>query len=104
MGERWGRPGEDVTDPEAWDLEAEYLALGLANVLLVIAAERIVLGGGVGSAPGLLPRVRTRLRKALAGYIDSPHLTEAGIDDYLVSPGLGPRSGVVGAIELARGA
>jgi fructokinase len=102
MRERWGRPGEELTDPAAWDLEAHYLALGLANVLLVVGAERIVLGGGVGAAPGLLPRVRTHLREALAGYIDSPRLTEAGIDDYLVAPGLGPRSGVVGAIELAR--
>jgi fructokinase len=68
----------------------------------VVAAERIVLGGGVGSASGLLPRVRTRLREVLAGYVDSPRLTESGIEDYLVAPGLGPRSGVVGAIELAR--
>jgi fructokinase len=104
LRERWGRPGEELTDPAAWELEAEYLALGLANVLLVIAAERIVLGGGVGSAPGLLPRVRTRLREVLAGYVDSPRLSAAGIDDYLVAPGLGPRSGVVGAIELARAA
>jgi fructokinase len=99
--ERWGRPGEELTDPEVWELEAEYLALGLANVVLVLAAERIVLGGGVGSAPGLLPRVRTRLLDLLAGYVDSPRLTTE-IDDYLVAPALGPRSGVVGAIELAR--
>src|SRR6185312_4295162 len=39
---RWGRPGEELSDPEVWDLEAEYLALGLANVVLVVAAERIV--------------------------------------------------------------
>jgi fructokinase len=104
LRERWGRPGEELIDPEVWELEAEYLALGLANVVLVLAAERLVLGGGVGSTPGLLPRVRTRLRDALAGYLDSPRLSEAGVDDYLVAPGLGPRSGVVGAIELARGA
>jgi fructokinase len=104
LRERWGRPGEELTDPAVWELEAEYLALGLANVVLVLAAERIVLGGGVGSAPGLLPRVRARLREALAGYVDSPHLTAAGIEGYLVAPGLGPRSGVVGAIELARAA
>jgi fructokinase len=103
MRARWGRPGEELTDPEAWDLEASYLALGLANVVLVLAAERIILGGGVGSAPGLLPRVRAHLREALAGYVDSPRLGETGIDDYLVAPGLGVRSGVVGAIELARG-
>ncbi len=103
LRERWGRPGEELTDPEAWELEAEYLALGLANVVLVLAAERIVLGGGVGAAPGLLPRVRARLLDVLAGYVDAPPLVDA-IDDYLVAPGLGPRSGVVGAIELARDA
>ena len=99
---RWGRPGEELTDPEVWELEAEYLALGLLNVVLVLAAERIVLGGGVSGAPGLIPRVRTRLRELLAGYIDHPALESAGIDAYLVPPALGPRSGVVGAIELAR--
>lgn len=101
LRERWGRAGEELTDPEVWELEAEYLALGLANVVLVLAAERIVLGGGVGNAPGLLPRVRSRLLDVLAGYVDAPSLT-AAIDDYLVAPGLGPRSGVVGAIALAR--
>jgi fructokinase len=103
LRERWGRPGEELTDPEAWELEAEYLALGLANVVLVLAAERIVLGGGVGAAPGLLPRIRARLLDVLGGYVDAPPLVDA-IDEYLVAPGLGPRSGVVGAIELARDA
>jgi fructokinase len=101
LRERWGRPGEELTDPEVWELEASYLALGLMNVVLVVAAERIVLGGGVSAAPGLLPRVRTRLRELLAGYVDVPQLGPA-IDTYLVPPGLGPRSGVLGAIELAR--
>jgi fructokinase len=99
---RWGRPGEELTDPAVWELEAEYLALGLINVVLVLAPERIVLGGGVSGAPGLLPRLRTRLHELLAGYIDHPALEASGIDDYLVAPALGPRSGAVGAIELAR--
>jgi fructokinase len=95
MRERWGRPGEELTDPAAWELEAEYLALGLANVVTMLSAERIVLGGGVGRAPGLIERVRARLADALAGYVEAPEV---------VAPGLGPRSGVVGAISLARGA
>lgn len=101
MRGRWGRPAEELEDPEAWELEAEYLAQGLANVVLVLAAERIILGGGVGRAPGLLPRVRARMREILAGYVAVPQLDE-GLDAYLVAPGLGERSGVIGALELAR--
>jgi fructokinase len=93
MRERWGRPGEELTAPEAWDLEAEYLALGFANLVLVLSAERIVLGGGVGRAPGLIERVRVHLGETLAGYVDPPPV---------VLPGLGANSGLVGAIELAR--
>jgi fructokinase len=101
MRERWGRPGEELTDPEVWELEAEYLALGLANLVMVLSAERIVLGGGVGRAPGLIDRVRTRLQETLAGYVDVPAVRH--MDAYLVPPGLGPRSGLVGALALAQG-
>jgi fructokinase len=101
MRERWGRPAEDVDDPAAWDLEAEHLAHGLANLVLTLSAERIVLGGGVGRAPGLIERIRARLPEVLAGYVDVPQLA-AAIDDYLVAPGLGEHSDVIGAIELAR--
>jgi fructokinase len=94
LRERWGAPGEELTDPVAWDLEAEYLALGLVNLVTVLSPERIVLGGGVGRAPGLVDRVDARLAERLAGYVPAP---------AVVTPGLGPSSGVVGAIELARG-
>jgi fructokinase len=100
MRERWGRPTEELTDPEAWDLEADYLALGLANVVLALSAERIVLGGGVSRAPGLIERVRARLAEALAGYIDAPALRD--LDAYLTPPALGPRSALIGALHLAR--
>ena len=101
MRERWGRPAEEIDDPAAWRLEAEHLAHGLANLVLTLSAQRIVLGGGVGRAPGLIERVRARLPEALAGYVDVPQLTE-DVDAYLVPPGLGEHSGVVGALELAR--
>jgi fructokinase len=100
LRERWGRPGEDLADPAVWDLEAHYLALGLANVVLMLSAERIVLGGGVATVPGLIPQVRTRLRETLAGYVNPPALRD--LDTYLVPPLLGKHSGVLGAIELAR--
>lgn len=101
LRQRWGAPGEQLVDPAVWELEAEYLALGLANLVLVFSPERLIVGGGVAGAPGLLDRVRARLPGALGGYLDAPELGD-GIDRYLVPPALGERSGVLGAIELAR--
>lgn len=41
-----------------------------------------------------------RLSELLSGYIQARELMD-GIDDYIVPPVLGPRSGVLGAIALA---
>ncbi len=99
--ERWGKPAEELDDAAVWELEAEYLALGLANVVCTLSPQRIIIGGGVMKRAGLLDLVRARLRGRLAGYIAAPELGDK-IDDYVVSPALGDRAGVLGAIELAR--
>jgi fructokinase len=98
---RWGKAAEENADPRIWELEAEYLGLGLVNVIYTLSPERIVLGGGVMKQPQLLPLVRTRVRALLAGYVDAPQL-EGTLDDYLVAPALGDRAGVLGSLELAR--
>jgi fructokinase len=100
---RWGRRGEELDDDAVWELEADYLAHGLVNVVCTLSPQRIVVGGGVARRPGLLAGVRRRLQELLAGYIPATPLA-AGIEDYLVAPVLGDRSGVLGAIELARAA
>lgn len=99
---RWGRPAEALTDDAVWELEAEYVALGLVNVIHAISPERIIVGGGVAKHPRLLPLARANVLDLVACYLDSPSLTEAGIGDYIVAPALGDRAGVIGAIELAR--
>jgi fructokinase len=98
---RWGRPPEEITDERPWLLEAEYLALGLVNVICTLSPQRIILGGGVMNAPSLLPLVRTRVQVLASGYFDAPELGEA-IEDYIVRPALAGRAGVLGALELAR--
>jgi len=99
---RWGKPGEELGDrSDVWELEAEYLALGVVNVICVMSPQRVILGGGVMKQPSLLPLVRARTRELLAGYVVAPGLS-AGLEEYIVSPALGDRAGVLGAIELAR--
>jgi fructokinase len=102
---RWGHAGQQLDDDAVWALEAEYLALAVVNLTCVLSPQRIIIGGGVAKQPALLPRVRRRLRELLAGYLRAPELTEPeATDRYLVSPGLGDRAGVIGALELARAA
>lgn len=103
---RWGSPAEELGDEHtAWELEAEYLALALMNVICTLSPERIILGGGVVKQAKLLPLVRRRLQELLADYLDTPELTRAaGIEEYVVTAALGDRAGVLGALELARSA
>ena len=100
---RWGRPGEELGDTAVWELESEYLALGLMNLICTVSPQRIVLGGGVSKHPPLLRLVRDRLRVLLADYFDTPELTQPdAIDRYVVTPGLGDQAGLFGALELAQ--
>lgn len=98
---RWGMRGTSLApDHAAWDLEAEYIAQAVANYTLTLSPQRIIIGGGVGSVSHLLPRVQKRTRELINGYIQSTVILE-NIETYIVHPGLGNRSGVLGAIALA---
>ena len=102
MQARWGQPAETLpADHPAWELEAHFLALGLANLIMTLSPERIVLGGGVMHQAALYPLVRREVQRLLNGYIQAPMILERP-DEYIVAPGLGDRAGVLGAIALAR--
>jgi fructokinase len=99
---RWGVDPQDLPDDHrAWELEAEYVALGMLAIVSVASPHRIVAGGGVLERPGVLQAVRQGLPELLAGYLDSPLLAER-IDEYIVPPVLGDDAGALGAIALAR--
>jgi fructokinase len=99
---RFGREPAEVRDEVAWRLEAEYIALGLMNVVSTVSPQRIILGGGVMNEPTLLPLVRRRLFELAAGYFDASELSAAGMNSFVAAPALADRSGVCGALELAR--
>jgi fructokinase len=102
MQARWGIPGVDLpSEHGAWELEASYLALGLANWVCTVSPRRIVMGGGVMRHAALFPMIRRQLQHLLNGYIQSDMLSDR-IEEYVVPPGLGDRSGVLGALVLAQ--
>lgn len=101
MARRWGVPAETLTAGHpGWDMEARYLALGVCNLILSFSPQRVVLGGGVLQHPGLIDQVRRQVNRLLNGYIQSDWLGRR-IEEYIVSPGLGNRAGVMGAIAMA---
>lgn len=104
MEKRWGQPAETLPpDHPAWALEARYLALALTGFICTLSPERIVMGGGVCEQPHLLPLVRRNVRQWLNGYVQSPAILEdQELERYIVTPGLGNRAGVLGAIALAQ--
>ena len=101
MAARWGAPAEtlDAAHP-AWGLEVHYLALALQNIVCTLSPQRIVIGGGVMAQPALLPLLRAELTTLLNGYVQAPALL-ARMDEYVVTPALGERAGVAGALVLA---
>ena len=97
---RWGIRAEELpASHEAWPLEARYLALAVANLVLTLSPERIILGGGVMHQEFLFPMIRAELKTILGGYLQSERVS--ALDSYLVPPGLGDRAGVLGALALA---
>lgn len=99
---RFGQALDDMADPSgAVDLVAGYLADLAANLVLLHAPDRLVFGGGVMKAPGLIEALRAKTAARLAGYMSHPRL-DPGLASYIVTPALGDLAGITGAVELGR--
>ena len=94
-----GAPSPLAPDHPAWDLESDYLARAMINIIMIASPQIIILGGGVMTVAGLLDEVRRKTRALVKGYIDKSELG-SDIDSFIVAPGLGSSSGVVGAFAL----
>lgn len=102
MEKRWGVKAATLPpDHEAWEMEAHYLACACVNFLMTLSPERCIIGGGVTENDHLLPRVRARCAALVNHYLAHPVLA-GGLDNWLVAPGLGTRSGLLGALALAQ--
>ncbi len=78
---------------------ADYVGGFCAQIVLMLTPERIIVGGGVMEEGSMHEAAAEAMRRALGGYVQHPAL---GRGDFLVPPGLGQRSGVMGALALAR--
>ena len=97
---RWGQKAETLPkDHPAWDIETDHIANALANYILTISPQKIIVGGGVAQQEHILPMVHSKVLKVLNGYVQSEQITK-NISSYIVLPELGNMAGVLGALAL----
>lgn len=102
IAKRWGVRADTLPlDHPAWEEIADVMAHALMNLTLTLSPKRIILGGGVMEQPQLIPLIRGRLISHLNNYLLIPQVGR-DIDSFIVSPGLGARSGLLGAMALGR--
>ena len=100
----WGGSLADLpAGHDAFTVEADYLGQLCATLILTVAPEHIVLGGGVMAQESLFPMVRAQTLRRLAGYAAlwaDPAVAEARI----TPPGCVEAPGLIGAYLLAEAA
>ncbi len=97
LAARWGRPAETLPPGHpAWDEVAFVIGHLTHNLSLALAPDRVILGGGVAQAPGLLDGVRRVFDQLEGGY-------RAGFtgDPHVAAPGCGAQAALRGALMLA---
>jgi fructokinase len=97
FGARASRLGPSETE-EAVGYVAYYLAQAVRTLVYTVSPQRVVIGGGVSRLPGFHTAVRGILADQLSGY---GVLEEHHSEQFITAPGLGDRSGLMGAIALA---
>lgn len=102
ISKRWGVKAESLPpDHPVWEEISDVMGHALMNLCLTLSPRRIILGGGVMEQPHLIPLIRAKLTQHLNGYLSIPELGR-DIENFVVSPGLGARSGLLGALALGK--
>jgi fructokinase len=99
MEKRWGTRASDLpAGHPAWEMQAWYLAHGILAFTAVVSPQRVILGGGVSQAEGLIEKVNALVHELAGGYFP-----QVGGEPYVVAPALGQQAGIAGALLLAEG-
>lgn len=94
---RWGVSlSELAPDHVAHEIIADYLAQLCQTQIALYSPQRIILGGGVMQTTGLLDKIKEQAALRTGSYFG----VDAGA--IIMAPGLGTRSGIAGAFELAK--
>jgi fructokinase len=101
---RWGVDSSSLPEDlrrEAYEILGYAVAQLVGVVRMTVGADRMVIGGGVLKAPGLLDEARRQLPLLDGGYTLGD-ADEAAIERFMVRPAL-EDAGLVGALTVAAG-
>ncbi|WP_375388258.1 ROK family protein [uncultured Amnibacterium sp.] len=101
---RWGTDSSSLHPrirQQAFEILGYYIAQTVAAVAYSTGVQRVVLGGGVMKAPGLLDEARRQL-PVVTGGPHAGHAIPGDAFEFMVEPGLGELSGVLGAVAAAQ--
>lgn len=100
IAKRWKKEPVNI-EPEhlAWEWESYYLSQAVVHLVLTLAPEKIIMGGGVMKQAHLFPLIRKKVKKILSGYINRKEIMEIN-EDYIVPPKLKDNAGLCGAVAL----
>ena len=101
---RWGTDSSHLhprVRQQAFEILGFYVAQVVALAAYSTGAQRVVVGGGVLKAPGLLDEARRQLSVVTGGPL-AGHAISADPFDFMVAPELGDLSGVFGAVAAAQ--
>lgn len=95
--DRYGRLEDLAWNAAAWQAPAFYLAQLCMTLTLGFRTQRIILGGGVMQAAGLIDHVRDAYSSLMAGYVEEL----PGAPPLIARAGLGDSAGVLGGCAVA---
>ena len=101
---RWGADSSHLhprLQQRAFEILGFYIAQVVAAAAYSTGVQRVVVGGGVLKAPGLLDEARRQLSVVTGGPL-AGHAISADPFDFIVAPELGDLSGVFGAVAAAQ--
>ena len=98
---RWGKKAAELVDKTVgWELESDYIAKGLVNMILTLSPQKIILGGGVMHQEQMFPMIRNKVTALINDYYTTKELTD--MDNYIVPASLKDDQGIMGAVRLAQ--
>ena len=101
LEKRWGKKGIELESSHpAWKMEADYIAQGLLQMIVVLAPDRVIVGGGVMKQEHLIDIVREKVKEKLNGYEYYDRLKN--MDELIITPQLGDDSGLIGGLLLTQ--